>query len=44
MNNYSDKIAITTGDPNGIGAEIKQLSEEEVLTLVKGNASGRVER
>ena len=22
MNNYSDKIAITTGDPNGIGAEI----------------------
>ena len=22
MNNYSKKIAITTGDPNGIGAEI----------------------
>ena len=22
MNNYSNKIAITTGDPNGIGAEI----------------------
>lgn len=22
MNNYNDKIAITTGDPNGIGAEI----------------------
>ena len=22
MNNYSEKIAITTGDPNGIGAEI----------------------
>ena len=22
MNNYSDKIAILTGDPNGIGAEI----------------------
>ena len=22
MSNYSDKIAILTGDPNGIGAEI----------------------
>ena len=22
MNKYSNKIAITTGDPNGIGAEI----------------------
>ena len=22
MSNYSNKIAITTGDPNGIGAEI----------------------
>ena len=22
MNNFSEKIAITTGDPNGIGAEI----------------------
>ena len=22
MNNYSEKIAILTGDPNGIGAEI----------------------
>ena len=22
MNKYADKIAITTGDPNGIGAEI----------------------
>ena len=22
MNNYSEKIVITTGDPNGIGAEV----------------------
>ena len=32
MNKYTDKIAITTGDPNGIGAEItiKALNKLDV--------------
>ena len=40
MNNYSDKIAITTGDPNGIGAEITikalnrmGISESKIVIL-----------
>ncbi len=40
MNNYSEKIAITTGDPNGIGAEITikalkklDLSADKILLV-----------
>ncbi len=40
MNNYSDKIIITTGDPNGIGAEITikalnrlGLSEDKIVLI-----------
>lgn len=40
MNNYKDKIAITTGDPNGIGAEITikalnqlDLPEDKIILI-----------
>ena len=44
MSNYNDKIAITTGDPNGIGAEITikalnrlGLPEDKIVLVSNGS-------